>query len=90
MIAENTAVTGMAGIRILSSLCEFGGAMLMLHCGSADKALKINSLLAMVGPAVLLTTMALGLAGVFGKVPIWKILTIGSGVGIIFFAANRN
>lgn len=89
MVAENTAVTGMAGIRAFSAVCEFTGAMLMFHYGSVDKALKINSLLAMVGPAVLLTTTTLGLAGMVGKVPLWKIFAIVSGVGIIFFAANR-
>lgn len=89
MVAENTAVSGMAGIRVFSSLCEFAGAMLMLHYGSADKAVKINSLLAVVGPVVLLTTTSLGLAAMVGKVPLWKIFAIASGVGVIFFAANR-
>ena len=88
-IVKDKVVVGMAMLRVLSSLIEFSAAMLMLRFNRVESALKINAVLAFVGPVVLLTVMTLGLFGMAGKVPSGKLVTIIIGVAIIFYGINR-
>lgn len=82
-------VVGMALLRILSGLIEFSAAMLMLKLNRVEQALKVNAALALVGPTVMMAVMALGLAGLAGKIPLPKLLIIILGVGLIFYGVNR-
>ncbi|AEG14864.1 YqhV family protein [Desulfofundulus sp. TPOSR] len=82
-------VLGMALLRLLSSSIEFSAAMLMLYFNRVETAFKINSLLAMVGPTVLLTTTSLGLVGLAGKVSPSSMAIILLGVALIFIGVNR-
>ena len=79
----------MAGVRILSATIEFTAAMLMLKFGRVETAFKINSLLALVGPTVLLTVTALGLVGLAGKISVSGMFTIILGVVLIFAGINK-
>lgn len=81
-------VYGMAGIRFISSLLELTGAFLMLRFGTADKALWVNGLLAMVGPVVLVSVTFLGIAGIADEIHWWRIGIIVLGVGCILFGAR--
>jgi len=74
----------MAALRILSSSVEFTAALLMLRFNSVETAFKINALLALWGPAVMITVTSLGLAGLAGKVSPSGMLLIVTGVGLIF------
>ncbi|RKO67328.1 YqhV family protein [Desulfofundulus salinus] len=82
-------VLGMALLRLLSSSVEFSAAMLMLYFNRVETAFKINSLLALVGPTVLLTTTSLGLVGLAGKVSPSSMAIILLGVALIFIGINR-
>ncbi|WP_055107677.1 YqhV family protein [Paenibacillus ihumii] len=76
-------VASMATIRIISGSIEIIAALIMLKLGRVDKALAVNSMLAFVGPAVLLTTTAIGLAGMADKLSMSKLIWIGCGVACL-------
>jgi len=82
-------VLAMAAVRVLSSMIELSAAVLMLKLNRVDSALKINAVLALVGPTVMLTVTALGLWGLAGKIPPVKMLAIILGVGCIFYGVRR-
>ena len=82
-------VLGMAVMRLLSSSIEFTAALLMLKYNNVATAFKINSVLAIVGPTVLITVTSLGLVGLMGKVPWSSMLIIILGVILIFIGINK-
>ncbi|OPY57929.1 MAG: hypothetical protein A4E55_01308 [Pelotomaculum sp. PtaU1.Bin035] len=82
-------VFGMAGMRVLSAAIEFTAAMLMLKYGRVETAFKINSVLALVGPTVLICVTSLGLAGLAGKVPPAGMAAVIFGVVLIFIGINK-
>ncbi len=82
-------VLGMAGVRFLSAAIEFSAALLMLWFGRVETAFKINALLAIVGPTVLLTVTSLGLIGLAGKSSPLGMLTVVCGVVLIFAGINK-
>lgn len=82
-------IMAMALMRVLSSLIELTAAFLMLKMNRVESALKINAVLAMIGPTVMFIVMALGLWGLAGKIPPGKMLTIAAGVFLIFYGVNR-
>jgi Protein of unknown function (DUF2619) len=73
-------VASMAGLRILSGSLEIAVALIMLKVNDTEKALAINSLLALVGPLVLITTTTIGLIGIADKLNWTKIAWIVAGV----------
>ena len=82
-------VYGMAGLRLLSGAIELTAALLMLKFGRGETAFKINALLALVGPMILLTVTGLGLAGLAGRISPMGMLLVISGVVLIFLGINR-
>lgn len=87
--ALDKIVIGMVLLRIFSGLIEIGAAMLMLKFNKVEIALKINAMLAFVGPIILMSVMALGLLGMAGKIPVSKMFFIGLGVLFIFYGASK-
>lgn len=77
------AVFGMAVLRLLSGSMELIAAAVMLKWNQVEKALALNSVLALVGPLVLITTTAIGLIGLADSLPLKKLLLILSGVALI-------
>lgn len=86
---KDKIVVGMALIRVLSCLIELTAAILMLKFNKIESALKINAVLAFVGPIILMSVMALGLFGMAGKVPSSKMVIIAIGVILIFYGINK-
>lgn len=82
-------VFSMAALRFLSSTIEFTAAILMLRYNSVETAFRINALLAMVGPTVMITVTSLGLIGLAGKVPMQGMLFIVAGVVLIFIGMSK-
>jgi hypothetical protein len=80
----NKIVISMASLRLFSGLLEISAALLMLRFMQVDKALIVNTSLALVGPFVLLTTTTIGLAGMAEKLSFVKIGWILLGVSFIF------
>ncbi|MFX4261458.1 YqhV family protein [Pelotomaculum propionicicum] len=88
-LIQDKIVLGMAGVRLLSATIEFTAAMLMLVYGRVETAFRINALLALVGPTVLLTVTTLGLIGLAGKISPSGMMTVILGVILIFIGINR-
>lgn len=82
-------VFGMAALRILSSTIEFTAALLMLRFNSVETAFKINAVLAMVGPTVMITVTALGLLGLAGKASPVGLASIVLGICFIFYGIHK-
>lgn len=80
----NKIVMGMASLRLMSGSLEIIAALLMLRFNQIDKALLVNSGLAIVGPLTLLTTTTIGLVGLADKLSFAKMLWVGIGVTCIF------
>jgi hypothetical protein len=81
----NKFVISMATIRILSGSLEVIAALLMIRFNQVEKALLINSGLALLGPFILLTTTTIGLLGMADKLSFGKMLWVVIGVSCIFF-----
>ncbi|MFZ5644444.1 MAG: YqhV family protein [Bacillota bacterium] len=82
-------VFGMAALRFLSSTIEFTAAFLMLRYNNVETAFKINAVLAMVGPTVMITVTSLGLVGLAGKISLQGMVFIVLGVASIFYGMSR-
>jgi len=70
----------MAILRMISGSIEVFAAILILKLNDAEKALIVNSSLALVGPSILILTTAVGLIGISEKLSLLKISLIFSGV----------
>ncbi|MCM3765519.1 YqhV family protein [Neobacillus niacini] len=82
-------VLGMALLRILSGSIEIFAAFLMLKFNSVEKALIVNSSLALVGPIILILTTTIGVLGlVGGNISVVKILWIFLGVSCILIGVR--
>ncbi len=88
-ITFDKIVFSMAAIRFLSATIEFTAALLMLYFNKVETAFKINAVLAMVGPAVLIIVTTLGLVGLAGKVSLPGMVSIMLGVTLIFLGINK-
>lgn len=88
-LIQDKIVIGMAGLRFLSASIEFTAAVLMLMYGRVEMAFKINALLAMVGPAILLTVTTLGLIGLAGKIATSGMMIVILGVILIFIGISK-
>jgi hypothetical protein len=85
----NKFVMSMAALRLLSGSIEIVAAIIMLRLNQVEKALLVNSGLAMVGPLVLLTTTTIGLIGMADKLNFSKMLWVCFGVSCIFYAVLK-
>lgn len=83
------AILGMASLRVLSGSLEILAALLILRVNQVEKALLINSGLALVGPIVLLLTTTIGLLGVAERVSFGKLVWILVGVACILIGVRK-
>ncbi|CAH0344128.1 YqhV family protein [Bacillus sp. CECT 9360] len=79
------AVMGMALLRILSGSIEIFAAFLMIRFNEIEKALIINSSLAMIGPIILIVSTAVGMIGMAGSISFGKFFWILIGVACILY-----
>lgn len=77
-------------LRLFGGSLEVTAALLMLKFNDLEKALYINTLLALVGPIVLILTTGIGLVGLADKVPLTKIICLFSGILLILFSLRSN
>lgn len=78
-------VSWMAILRMFSGSIEITAALIMLRLGRVDKALAVNSALALVGPSILILTTAIGLTGMARELSPGKLLWVAAGVGCLLF-----
>lgn len=83
------AIMGMAALRVFSGSLEILAALLILKVNQVEKALLINSGLAIVGPLVLLTTTAIGLIGISDRISFAKIAWIMVGISCILIGVRK-
>ncbi|MET1013818.1 MAG: YqhV family protein [Paenisporosarcina sp.] len=76
----------MIALRIISGSIEITAAMLMLKYNNLEKALYINSLLALVGPVILIVTTGIGLAGLTEKISFTRTICLFSGILLILLS----
>lgn len=81
----NKIVMSMGMLRVLSGCIELIAAILILRANQIDKALLINSSLALVGPIIFILVTTLGLVGIADKVSWSKLLWIALGVTCICY-----
>ncbi|BAS25871.1 hypothetical protein LIP_0011 [Limnochorda pilosa] len=78
----------MALLRVLSASIEITAAYLMVRFGRVDQAMRINGLLGMVGPSVLVLVSVLGLAGLSAQLPWTRLGIIACGVALILLGVR--
>lgn len=76
-------------IRMLSGSLELTAGCLMIYFNKVETAMKINALLALIGPTVLVVVTSLGLIGLAGKVSLLQMFLILSGVTLIFLGLHK-
>lgn len=76
----NKIVLGMASLRLASGTIEICAALLMLRLNQIDKALVVNSSLALVGPIILIATTTIGLVGLSDKLSPAKFAWVAVGI----------
>lgn len=77
-------------LRLFSGSIELTAATLMFTFNDLEKAVTINSLLALVGPVVLIVTTAIGLAGLADKISLTRMICLFSGILLILFSMRAN
>jgi hypothetical protein len=79
----NKVVLSMAALRLLSGSLEIIAAVIMLRLNQIDKALVVNSSLALVGPIILISTTTIGLVGLSDKLSLDKFAWVLAGVACL-------
>lgn len=76
--------------RLISGSIEITAAALMYKFNDLEKAFYINSLLALVGPVILILTTGIALHGLADKISLTKIVCLFCGIFLILFALKSN
>jgi hypothetical protein len=77
-------------LRLIGGRIEVSAALLMLKFNDLEKAFYINTLLALVGPTILIVTTGIGLVGLADKIPLTKMICLFSGIVLILFSLKSN
>lgn len=85
----NKFVMSMASLRVLSGSIEICAALIMLRLNQLDRALLINSSLALMGPIILISTTTIGLVGMSDKLSMGKIAWVIGGVACILIGVVK-
>ena len=73
-------------LRIFSGSVDITAAMLMYKFNDLEKAFYINTLLALVGPCVLIITTGITLVGLAEKVSVTRMVCLFAGIILILFS----
>ena len=73
-------------LRLISGSIEITAAAFMYKFNDLEKAFYINSLLALVGPVVLILTTGIALSGLTDKISLTRIACLFCGIFLIVFA----
>lgn len=82
------AILGMAFLRIFSGTLEILVALIILKLNNVEKALVVNSSLALIGPLILITTTSIGLIGMADKISFTKIIWVFIGIAFILYGVK--
>ena len=81
-----TALLFIIILRVISGSIEITAAALMYKYNDLETAFYINSLLALVGPVILIVTTGIALHGLADKISITKVVCLFCGIFLILFA----
>ncbi|MGE5574387.1 MAG: DUF2619 domain-containing protein [Bacillota bacterium] len=87
-MGEQRVVAAMACLRAVGAVVEILAAALMLRCSRVAVALKINAVLGILGPVVLVLVCALGISGLVGRVSWVKLFIILCGTMLIMVGSR--
>ncbi len=73
-------------LRLISGSIEITAAALMFKFNDLEKAFYINTLLALVGPVILIVTTGIALLGLAEKVSLTRIICLFCGIFLIIFS----
>ena len=73
-------------LRLISGSIEITAAALMYKFNDLEKAFYINTLLALVGPIILIVTTGLALLGLADKISYTRIICLFCGIFLILYS----
>ena len=73
-------------LRLLSGSIEITAAAIMFKLNDLEKAFYINTLLALVGPIILIVTTGIALHGLAEKISLTRIICLFCGIFLILFS----
>lgn len=73
-------------LRVISGSIEISAAALMYKFNDLEKAFYINSMLALVGPVILIVTTGLALSGLTEKISLTRMVCLFAGISLILFS----
>jgi hypothetical protein len=85
---EQSIVKGMAFIRLISATIEVTAVIIMWRLTTVDSALRLNSILGLVGPTIFILVSALGIAGMVVKVNPMRMAVIIIGVILVIWGTR--
>lgn len=83
MANVNPTILVMAILRVLSGGIEIAAGIMFLKLNRIDRALRINSLLGLVGPVAFLLVSALGIIGLSTRVSFGRMMLILLGILLV-------
>lgn len=86
--SSNQYVTSMAAMRVIGAVVELIGAAAMLLSGRVNDAIRINALLGLVGPIVLVLVALVGVSGMAEHISWFNLLLIFAGIFLILAGAR--
>lgn len=84
------ALLFMIMFRLIGGSIEVTAAMLMLKFNDLEKAFYINTLLALVGPFILILTTGIGMMGLAEKISLTRMVCLFSGIVLILISMRIN
>lgn len=88
MLTELRIVLSMAFLRLLAGTIEITAALLMIKFAKVHTAMKINAVLGLIGPTILVLVSSIGLIGLSQHVSCSKMIIIALGVILIFIGTR--
>ena len=88
MVIIEKALIVIVALRLISGSIELTAATLMIKFNDLEKAFYINTLLALVGPVILIVTTAVALLGLAEKVSMTRIICLFGGIFLILYSLN--
>jgi hypothetical protein len=82
-------VLSMAALRLISSMIELFAAILFLKFNDVALALRINSMLGLVGPFIFLGVSLLGITAIASGISLQKLMLIVLGVVMVLLGTVK-
>lgn len=88
MIRIQNLLYAMIFIRVISSIIELSAAFLMYYFKSIETAIRINAILGLIGPLILILVTFIGLTGISSQLSLKNFLLIALGVFMILLGTR--